>query len=112
MLRLLDVPGALEARGYPPVSGAVDLTIADPAFSADDGARYHLEAEAGKVRASRTEARTGGATTSIGTLSSMFTSYTSPADAVRVGAMEADDAAVEFLSALFAGPSPWLPEWF
>jgi len=112
MLRLLDVPGALEARGYPPVSGAIDLTIADPAFSDDDGATYHVEAEAGKVRVSRTEAGPGGATTSVGMLSSMFTSFTSPADAVRVGALEADDAAVDFLSELFAGPSPWLPEWF
>jgi predicted acetyltransferase len=111
MLRLLDVPGALEARGYPPVSGTVDVTLRDPAFAEDDGATYHLEAEKGKVRASRVDAG-AGATTSIGTFSSLFTGYTSPADAVRVGAMEADDAAVEFLSALFPGPAPWLPEWF
>jgi predicted acetyltransferase len=112
MLRLLDVPGALEARGYPPVSGSVDVTLHDPAFAEDDGAKYHVEAEAGKMRVSRAEAAAGSVTTSIGTFSSLFTGYTSPADAVRVGAMEADDAAVEFLSALFAGPAPWLPEWF
>ncbi|MFL5767952.1 MAG: enhanced intracellular survival protein Eis [Actinomycetota bacterium] len=111
MLRMLDVPGALEARGYPPVSGSVDITLRDPAFQEDDGATYHLEADAGKVRASRVEAGPG-ATTSIGTFSSLFTGYTSPADAVRVGALEADDAAVHLLSALFAGPAPWLPEWF
>ena len=111
MLRLLDVPGAFEARGYPPVSGAADITLRDLAFPEDDGATYHLEAEAGKVRTSRVE-RPSRATTSIGTFSSMFTSYTSPADAARVGAMAADDATVEFLSALFAGPAPWLPEWF
>ncbi len=111
MLRLLDVPGALEARGYTPVSGAADVTLRDPAFAEDDGATYHLEAENGKVRASRVE-RAAGATTSIGTFSSLFTGFTSPADAVRVGAMEADGATVEFLSALFAGPPPWLPEWF
>jgi predicted acetyltransferase len=111
MLRLLDVLGALEARGYPPVSGTVDVTLRDPAFAEDDGATYHLEAEKGKVRASRVEDG-AGATTSIGTFSSLFTGFTSPADAVRVGAMEADDDAVEFLSTLFAGPAPWLPEWF
>ncbi|MFL5738019.1 MAG: enhanced intracellular survival protein Eis [Actinomycetota bacterium] len=111
MLRLLDVPGALEGRGYPPVSGSLDLMLRDPAFEEDDGATYHLEAESGKVRASRVE-RAASAVASIGTFSSIFTGFTSPADAVRVGALQADGAAVEFLSALFAGPPPWLPEWF
>jgi predicted acetyltransferase len=111
MLRLLDVPGALEARGYPPVSGSIDITLRDPAFAEDDSATYHLEPEGGKIHALRVD-RGATAVTSIGTFSSIFTGFTSPADAVRVGALKADDEAVEFLSALFAGPPPWLPEWF
>jgi predicted acetyltransferase len=112
MLRLLDVPGALEARGYPPVSGQAEVTLTDPRFEDVDGATFRIEADNGKIRAARTENSAKAANASVGTFSSLFTGFVSPPDAVRVGALEAEVGTVEFLASLFAGPAPWMPEWF
>ena len=48
----------------------------------------------------------------IGILSSMFTGYLSPFDAVRLGLLDADDPAVPFLAQLFTGPAPFMLDFF
>jgi hypothetical protein len=49
---------------------------------------------------------------SIGALSSMFTGYVRPRDAVRLGLVQLDGSGVEHLDRLFAGPDPWCPFLF
>ena len=49
---------------------------------------------------------------SIGTLSSMYSGFLSPFDAVRLGLMDADDPAVPVLARLFAGTAPYMLDWF
>jgi hypothetical protein len=39
----------------------------------------------------------------------LFTGYLRPADAVRLGLLDADDPSVDVLSRLLAGPDPWCP---
>jgi hypothetical protein len=48
----------------------------------------------------------------IGALSSLFTGYLRPRDAVGLGLLDADDPAVDALAAMLAGPDPWCPFFF
>ena len=110
MLRLLDVPSALEARGYPAVAGEATITIDDPMFPENRGS-WRLEADGGKVRVSRVD---GGESPPmhIGALSAIYTGHLQPMDAVRIGWLEDDDPAVPLLSVLFAGPAPFAYDFF
>jgi predicted acetyltransferase len=110
MLRLLDVAGALEARGYPPVSGQAVVAVDDAVF-ADNRGPFSIEADHGKVRVSPADAARGRPIP-IGVLSSMYTGFLSPHDAVRLGYLDADDPAVALLTDLFAGPVPWMYDFF
>lgn len=110
MLRLLDVAGALEARGFPPVSGQAVVAVDDAMF-ADNRGPFSIEADHGKVRVSPAHAASGRPI-AIGVLSSMYTGFLSPNDAVRLGYLDADDPAVALLTDLFAGPVPWMYDFF
>ncbi len=110
MLRLLDVRGAFEARGYPPVSGRAVVSVEDPMF-ADNRGPFLIEADEGQVRVSRADAL-GTRPIPIGILSSMYTGFLSPHDAVRLGHLAPDDPAVGFLADLLAGPAPWMYDFF
>jgi predicted acetyltransferase len=119
MLRVLDVPRALEARGYQ-ASGEVVIAVDDPLFPANSGP-WHLRVDHG--RATVTPAGIGGGTDgrgpattpkplAIGLLSALYTSLATPADLVLMGALDADDDRLASLAALFAGPAPWMPDSF
>jgi len=110
MSRLLDVPAALEARGYPDVQGEAVVAIEDDLFPENRGP-WRIEADAGKVRVSPADAA-AGRPVPIGAFTSLFAGYLSPFDLVRIGALDRDDAAVQFLGRLFAGPPPWMPDFF
>ena len=109
MLRLLDVPAAFERRGYPAEDGACTIAVDDPLFP-DNAGPWRIEAAGGKVAVSRTEGP--ARPIPIGTLSSLFTGYLRPADAVRLGLLDADDPSVDVLSRLLTGPDPWCPFFF
>jgi predicted acetyltransferase len=112
MLRIMDVPGAFEARGYAPVSGRATVSVEDAMF-ADNSGTFRIEAEQGKVQVTREgNARPIPRAIPIGVLSSMYTGYLQPRDAVRFGHLDGDDPAVPFLSNLLAGPTPWMYDWF
>jgi predicted acetyltransferase len=110
MLRLLDVPGALEGRGYPAASEEAVIAVDDPMFPENRGP-WRISAEDGKVSVSPAEGAHVRPIT-IGTLSSMYSGYLSPFDAARIGLMDADDPAVPALARLFAGPAPFMLDWF
>lgn len=111
MSRLLDVPGALVARGYPPVSGSAVIEVDDPLFPKENNGPWLLTAERGSVTVERTEAF-GGSPIPIGILSAMFTGFLSPLEAMRLGWLDRDDPAVEVLERLFAGAPPWMQDFF
>jgi predicted acetyltransferase len=110
MLRLLDVPRALEQRGYPPVSGRASIAVDDPLF-ADNRGPWLIEAEDGRVRVTKAD-RAEGRPLHIRTLSSLFSGYASPHDAVRLGMLDADDPAVPLFATWFAGPAPFMLDFF
>jgi predicted acetyltransferase len=110
MLRLLDVPAALEARGYPATDEVAAFALDDPMYPDNAGA-WRLTISGGRGSVERIEGHDRRPLT-IGTLSSMFSGYLRAHDAVRLGYLDADDPAVDALAAIFDGPDPWSPFFF
>jgi predicted acetyltransferase len=110
MLRLLDVPGALERRGYGATSGSATLAVEDELF-ADNRGPWRIEAERGEVRVSRVEGAVAPSLP-IGTLSSMYSGYLSAHDAARLGLLRSDEREVAFLDELFRGSAPFMYDFF
>jgi predicted acetyltransferase len=110
MLRLLDVPAALEARGYPATDEVAAFALDDPMYPDNAGA-WRLTISGGRASVERVEGHDRRPLT-IGTLSSMFSGYLRAHDAVRLGYLDADDPAVDALAAIFDGPDPWSPFFF
>jgi predicted acetyltransferase len=112
MSRILDVPTALESRGYPSdASGAATFSVEDDLFPDNQGP-FLLEAEGGRVQVSRAPEGAAAKPLPIGVLSSLFTSYVTPAQAARVGLVDPEHPALPLLGRLFAGPAPWTPDFF
>jgi predicted acetyltransferase len=113
MSRILDVKTALEARGYPlDVAGSATISVTDPVLPENTGA-FAVEADGGKVRVARLDrGENAGPTLEIGALSTMFTGYLTPAQAVRAGLVDPATPALDLLGRLFAGAAPWMPDFF
>jgi predicted acetyltransferase len=110
MVRVLDVPKALEARGYPAgSSGTLHLELEDDLFPENQG-RFLLEVAGGQARVSR--GGEGRVKLHVRTLAPLYTGFLS-LDALRMtGAVEADDASVAVATALFSGAPPALADMF
>lgn len=111
MLRLVDLPAAVAARGWPAgVDGAVHLAVRDPHASWNDG-RWILEVEAG-----RASARPGGSGTveaTIGGLSSWWAGYATARRLARTGHLRtADPAALAVLDRLLPAAPPVLVDFY
>ena len=110
MLRLLDVPAALEGRGYPPVDADATFAVHDGDFPENAGP-WRLEVQNGKAHVERAT----GATVRpipVGALSAMYSGFLRVPDAVELGYLDGDDPAGTALDRLFAGPDPWCPFFF
>jgi predicted acetyltransferase len=110
MLRLLDVRAALEGRGYPPVAGEAAIAVEDGLFPENRGP-WRIVAEGGKVDVAEAPG-THVRPMPVGTLAAMYSGFLSPFDAVRLGLLDADDPAVPVLARLFAGPAPFMLDFF
>lgn len=119
MLRLLDVPRALEARGYPGQSGEVVIAVDDPLFPENAGP-WLLQVANGRAQVGPAPsgpgagepARPGAKPLPAGLLAALYAGLATPADLVLMGAIDASDPRLPTLSALFAGPVPWMPDFF
>ena len=110
MLRIIDVPRALEARGYRrAVSVRLELEVHDA--QADwNSTRWVLEVADGRARV--TPGGSGAVQCDVGALASLYASAYSAATLVRSGAIRADARAVDGLDAAFAGQSGVLWDYF
>ena len=118
MLRILDVAAALEGRGYPPgLATSVGFEVEDELVEANRG-HFSLEVAGGRGRVTRTSSAASGAgvgrrlVIGVRGLASLFSGYAPADELARVGLATGSDDAVAAATALFAGPSPWLPEIF
>lgn len=110
MLRVLDVPVALESRGYPAgAEGTLHLEVEDPLFPSNSG-RFVLEVAQGQGRV-----RAGGEgrlRLDVRALAPLYTGLLTPAALQAVGKLDADEGSLGFASALFAGPAPTMTDMF
>ncbi|HUB70315.1 MAG TPA: GNAT family N-acetyltransferase [Acidimicrobiales bacterium] len=113
MLRVLDVARSLEARGYATSSARAVIDIVDDALPVNSG-RWMVEVEDGKGTVTKLGAPATGAENPlpIGLFSALFSGLVTPWDLVLAGALSHDDARLTALSSLFAGPVPWMPDFF
>jgi predicted acetyltransferase len=113
MLRLVDLPAALQARPWPSgVAGQVTFRVEDPACPWNTGA-WRLELAGGEARVDPAPGPAPAATAGIRGLASLFTGFVGPDDLLRAGLLAGfDGPAVELLRAAFASPRPWTAEFY
>ena len=117
MLRLVDLPAALQARPWPSgLAGQVAFRVEDPICPWNTGT-WRLELEGGQ---GRVEPAPGPGPGSVGPgnadirgLAPLFTGFAIPDDLIRAGLLDGfDPDAVELLRAAFASPRPWTAEFY
>lgn len=110
MIRVLDVPATLKARGYPAgLSGALHLEVDDDLFPENRG-RFVLEVENGEA-----EVRPGGdgdLKLHVRALAPLYSGFLSPAALQAAGVLEVDDVSLRTATALFSGPPPAMPDMY
>src|SRR5262249_28879427 len=110
VLRILDVRCAFEGRGYPAIDAEATFAVEDTRYPENDGP-WRLALSSGEAKVSAVDDH-HRRPISIGALSSIFSGYLRPADAVVLGILDADDPAVGALTAMLDGPDPWCPFFF
>jgi predicted acetyltransferase len=112
MARVVDVPGAFAARGYPSgLRGRITVGVSDDVCPWVDGT-WTIEVDGGEGKAVRVgddvELRTNAAG-----LAALFAGYHDPRDLAELGVVVGlGQGDVEFLQAMHAGPSPWSPDYY
>ena len=113
MGRILDVPRALEGRGYLDVSGELVFELSDPLFP-DNAGPWLVRAAGGQVTVTPAPATAPAPwpPVPVGLFSALYTGFATVDDLVLLGALGAADDRLDLLSALFSGPAPWMPDFF
>lgn len=110
MLRIVHVPQALEARGFPTgTTGEVHFRVHDDLLPANDG-HFVL-----RVAAGQGHVECGGRGTfevDIRGLAALYTGFLSPQDLVRAGLATVPEGDQAIATGLFAGPLPWMRDAF
>jgi predicted acetyltransferase len=110
MLRIVDVRGAMESRGWPAgFTGRLEMEIEDPLVRANRG-RFVVAIEGGRAKVSR--GGRGSIRIHVRGLAPLFTGHLSPEDLVRTGQLEGGLGDLALARAAFAGPAPWMPDMF
>lgn len=110
MLRVVRVKDALEARGYSSaIRGELRLNVSDEHLP-ENQRDWTIAVQDGQA-----QAQPGGksnTTIDIRGLSAMYTGRMSPTELRQLGLLEGDDDQDEMLATTFAGPPPWMPDFF
>lgn len=109
MTRVIDVKAALEARGYPPsLAATARFRVRDDVLSANSGTYVLRVAEGrGEVTA---EGGDSDVELDIRGLAALYTGHASGLQLRQAGLADGAPEALASLSALFAGPPPWMAE--
>jgi predicted acetyltransferase len=114
MLRLVDLPAALQARPWPSgVAGGVAFQVEDRVCPWNTGV-WRLELSGGQATVEPGSAGAApGATADVRGLASLFSGFAGPDDLVRAGLLAGfDPDALDLLRAAFASPRPWTAEFY
>lgn len=109
-LRLVDVAKALAARGYPAaIATSLSIEVIDPILPENQGC-WLLSVEGG--RGDVTPGSKAQITLPIHHLASLYAGLVSPYQLQQTGEIEGSKVGLAIAAALFAGPSPWMPDFF
>lgn len=117
LLRVVDIEGALGARGYPrDVEADLRLDVTDPLFAANSG-RFRLSVSGGRGTVARVDpaaslTESDGLSLGIAAFATLYSGHKDAALLRQVGLLAGDDGSVAAAMRLFAGPSPWMPDRF
>lgn len=110
MLRIVDVAGALAARGYPPgLSAELHLDVSDDLLASNAG-RITLTVADGSGRV-----RPGGdgrIRLGVRELAAIYTGFMAPSELCAIGAIAGPEDDLALAGALFGGPRPWIADMF
>ncbi|MEO7908169.1 MAG: GNAT family N-acetyltransferase [Roseiflexaceae bacterium] len=110
MLRIVDLVGALSARGYPAgVSAELQLDLRDEVLPWNNG-RFVLT-----VADRRARVRSGGSgqfSLHVRDLATLYSGYMTPHELLAAGSLEGSEADLAIAAQIFAGPRPWTPDMF
>ncbi|MEO7910516.1 MAG: sterol carrier protein domain-containing protein, partial [Roseiflexaceae bacterium] len=110
MLRIIDVVGALSARGYPAgVSAELQLDVRDEVLPWNNG-RFVLT-----VADRHASVRSGGSGKfglHVRDLATLYSGYLTPQELLAASNLEAAEADLATAAQIFAGPRPWIPDMF
>jgi predicted acetyltransferase len=110
MLRIVDLPAALTARGYPPaVAGELHLAVTDELVPGNNG---HFVLRVADGVAQVTPGGQGRMALHIRDLAALYGGYFTPAELQFARTLTADPESLRVATHLFAGPRPWLPDMF
>lgn len=110
VLRIVDLQGALTARGYPRAfEGELHLTVDDDLLPWNEG-NFLLRIAGGRgevCKGGRGDLKIG-----IRGLASLYSGHLTPSDLKTLGALEGADSAMDVASLMFASPRPWMADHF
>ena len=111
MNRIVHVTNALTVRGYPTyLSGSLDITVTDPVLTANQGS-YRLRIDKGRAEVEPIDS--ADLTVTCNGLAGIYTGWWSCAAAAAAGLLSGGtDETRALVDAAFAGPTPWLNEYF
>ena len=110
MIRLVDAPAAIAARGYEPaVTASVHLDLRDPIASWNQG-RFVLQVADGVGRLE--PGGTGEVELGVHALAAIYTGHASAIDLMGIGTVHGPVEAGRALDAIFAGPRPTTLDFF
>ena len=114
MLRLVDVVGAVAARGFPPsLHASVPLAITDPRVHTNEG-DWTLDVDGGRGTLARLSSGTPSSVAiTINALAPLFSAATSARTLAAAGLLVgASSEQLTTLDAMFAGPTPAMNDHF
>ncbi|MDQ3107249.1 MAG: GNAT family N-acetyltransferase [Actinomycetota bacterium] len=111
MLRVIDAPGAIAARGFPPaVKAVIDLDLSDRQCDWNAG-RWRLDVESGS--ATLTKGGDGDVPLTVNALSALYSGYASATTLRQAGLIAGGSpGALAGLTAAFAGPTPSIADFY
>lgn len=116
MLRVVDVPAALEARGYPPnVEAEVHFEVSDDLIESNNG-RYVLRIKNGAATVK--SGGRGDLVIDVRGMAALYSGHLSPPDLLVAGRLtlaarlKNADRVLGEAASVFAGPAPWLGDMF
>ncbi len=110
MLRVVDVVKALEKRGYPPgIQAELHLEVRDELI-AENNDRFILSVSHGRGEVNK--GGKGELKVDIRGLAPLYTGLFTPHQLQLAGQVDATEIALLAATQLFAGVSPWMPDFF